>query len=71
MQRVLKVFTGNLYNTKKHLILSSKITDFQRGKESISTYFSIEEVSSDGSICPMGKLEREYKLVQYLSKFIP
>jgi hypothetical protein len=51
--------------------LSIKNTVFYRGKKSISVNFSAEEISSDGSLVLLEKLERKHKLIRYFSKFIP
>jgi len=51
--------------------LSTKNTVFYRGKKSISVDFSAEEISSDGSLVLLEKIEREHKLIRYFSKFIP
>jgi len=51
--------------------LNTKNTVFYRGKKSISVDFSAEEISSDGSLVLLEKLEREHKLIRYFSTWIP
>uniref|UniRef100_UPI00196A9A2F transposase n=4 Tax=Arenibacter latericius TaxID=86104 RepID=UPI00196A9A2F len=51
--------------------MSTKNTVFYRGKKSISVDFSAEEISSDGSLVLLEKIEREHKLIRYFSQFIP
>lgn len=51
--------------------MSTKNTVFYRGKKSISVNFSAEEISSDGSLVLLEKLERKHKLIRYFSTFLP
>jgi len=51
--------------------LSTKDTIFYRGKTSISVDFSASEISSDGSLILLEKIEREHKLLKHFSKYIP
>lgn len=51
--------------------MSNKITAFYRGNVSIEADFSGKEISSDGAILLLEKLERKHKLVKYFSKFLP
>jgi len=54
-----------------HPNLSDKNTIFYRANKAVSIDFSAEEISSDGAIILLEKLEREHKLISYFSKFIP
>ena len=51
--------------------MSNKNTVFYRGNTAISVDFSAEEISSDGSLILLEKLERRHKLLRHFSKFIP
>jgi hypothetical protein len=51
--------------------MRNKNTAFYRGKTEVSVDFSAEEISSDGSVVLLEKLEREHKLLRYFSKVIP
>ena len=51
--------------------MSHQDTVFYRGRTAVSLDFSAEEISSDGSVLLLEKLEREHKLLSYFSKFIP
>ena len=51
--------------------MRSKNTIFYKGKTEVSIDFSSEEISSDGSVVLLEKLERKHKLIRYFSKFIP
>lgn len=51
--------------------MRNKNTVFYRGRTEISVDFSAEEISSDGSVVLLEKLEREHKLISYFSNFIP
>lgn len=51
--------------------MSHKDTLFYRGNTSISVDFSASEISSDGSLILLEKLEREHKLINYFSKYLP
>ncbi len=50
--------------------MSIKNTVFYRGKKSISVNFSAEEISSDGSLVLLEKLERQHRIIRHLSSFI-
>lgn len=51
--------------------MSHKNTLFYRGNTAISVDFSAEEISSDGAIVLLEKIEREHKLLRYFSNYIP
>ena len=51
--------------------MSNKNTVFYRGKTEVSIDFSAGEISSDGSVILLEKLERKNKLLRHFSKFIP
>jgi hypothetical protein len=51
--------------------MSNKSTAFYRGNTAISVDFSAEEISSDGSVILLEKLERKNKLLRHFSKIIP
>ena len=51
--------------------MSHKDTAFYRGNKSINFDFSAEEISSDGSILLLEKLERKHKLINLFSTAIP
>ena len=51
--------------------MSNKNTVFYRGNTAVSVDFSAEEISSDGSVILLEKLERKHKLIHHFSKFIP
>ena len=51
--------------------MSYKDTAFYRGNKSINFDFSAEEISSDGSILLLEKLERKHKLINFFSTTIP
>jgi len=51
--------------------LSNKDTVFYRGNQSIIIDFSAEEISTDGSLVLLEKIEREHKLIKYFAKYIP
>ncbi len=51
--------------------MSSKDTVFYRGNTSINFDFSAEEISSDGAVLLLEKLERKHKLINYFSGLIP
>ena len=51
--------------------MSNKSTAFFRGNQEILVDFNAGEISSDGSIVLLEKLERENKLIKYFSKHIP
>lgn len=51
--------------------MSNKNTVFYRGNQSVSVNFSACEISSDGSLILLEKLERDNKLLSYFSKLLP
>lgn len=51
--------------------MSNKDIAFYRGKKSISVQFSASEISSDGSLVLLEKIERKHGLIRYFSKYIP
>jgi hypothetical protein len=51
--------------------LRNKDTLFYRGNKSISIDFSASEISSDGSLILLEKIEREHKLIKKLAKHLP
>ena len=51
--------------------MSDKSTIFYRGNTAVSVDFSAEEISSDGAIVLLEKIEREHKLLRYYSSYIP
>lgn len=51
--------------------MSNKSTIFYRGNTAVSFDFSAEEISSDGAIILLEKLERKEKLIGYFSKYLP
>ncbi len=51
--------------------MSSKYTIFYRGNQSVSVDFLSTEISSDGSLILLEKLERNHKLLKYFSKLLP
>lgn len=51
--------------------MSNKDTLFYRGNKSISIDFSASEISSDGSLILLEKIEREHKLIKKLAKHLP
>lgn len=56
---------------KIHPNMSSKDTLFYRSNKCVSVDFLAEEISSDGAVILLEKIEREEKLLSYFSKFIP
>ena len=50
--------------------MSNKNTAFYRGNTEVSVDFSVEEISSDGSVI-LEKLERKHKLLNYFTRHIP
>jgi len=48
-----------------------KDTVFYRGKQEILIDFSASEISTDGSLVLLEKIEREYKLINKFSRYIP
>ena len=51
--------------------MSHKNTLFYRANRSISVDFSAEEISSDGALVLLEKIERQHKLLGYFSHYIP
>ena len=51
--------------------MSTKDTVFYRGNTAVSVDFSAEEISSDGAIVLLEKIERKHKLLSYFSNLIP
>ena len=51
--------------------MSNKNTVFYRGSTAVLVDFSAEEISSDGSLLLLEKLERKHKLIRHFSKLIP
>jgi hypothetical protein len=51
--------------------MRNRNTVFYRGKTEVSVDFSAGEISSDGSVLLLEKLERKHKLIRHFSKFIP
>jgi len=51
--------------------MSNKNTVFYRGKTEVSVDFSAEQISTDGSVLLLEKLERKNKLLYHFSKVIP
>ncbi len=45
--------------------MSHKNTIYYRGKVSVSVDFSGEEISSDGAVVLLEKIERQHKLLHY------
>ncbi|MBL4653526.1 MAG: transposase [Flavobacteriales bacterium] len=51
--------------------MSNKDTLFYRGNTSVSVDFSASEISSDGSLILLKKIERKHKLIKKFSDFLP
>jgi hypothetical protein len=51
--------------------LSTKDTLFYRGNKSVSVDFSASEISTDGSLILLEKIEREHKLIKKIGKHLP
>jgi len=51
--------------------MSTKNTVFYRRNREILVDFSAEEISSDGAVVLLEKIERKHKLLSYFSNFIP
>ena len=51
--------------------MSDTSTIFYRGNTAVSVDFSAEEISSDGAVVLVEKIEREHKLLRYYSSYIP
>ena len=51
--------------------MSTNDTVFYRGNTAVSFDFSAEEISSDGAILLLEKLERKHQLIKYFSRVMP
>lgn len=51
--------------------MSHKDTIFYRGRTAVSMDFSADEISSDGAVLLLEKLERKHGLLSYFSKTVP
>lgn len=51
--------------------MRNKNTVFYRGKTEVLVDFSVEEISSDGALILLEKIERKHKLIDYFSVFVP
>ena len=51
--------------------MSHKDTAFYRGNKQVFFDFSAEEISSDGAVLLLEKLEREHNLIGHFSRVIP
>ena len=51
--------------------MGAKDTIFYRGNTSISVDFSASEISSDGSLILLEKIERKHKLIKKFGKYLP
>ena len=51
--------------------MSTKDTVFYRSNTAVSVDFSSSDISTDGSLVLLEKLERKHKLIHYFSKFLP
>ena len=51
--------------------MSNKSTIFYRGSTAVLVDFSAEEISSDGALVLLEKVERQHKLLRYFSNYIP
>ncbi|BAV94203.1 transposase [Ichthyobacterium seriolicida] len=51
--------------------MRNKNTLFYRGRKSVELNFSSSEISSDGSLIMLEKLERDHRLIHYYSKLLP
>ena len=51
--------------------MSNKDTLFYKGNKAVSIDFSASEISSDGSLILLEKLEREYKLINKFGNILP
>lgn len=51
--------------------MSAKTTAFYRGNTEVSVDFTAEELSSDGAVVLLEKLERTHKLIGHFSRYIP
>src|SRR5690625_5906335 len=51
--------------------MSKQNRAFYRDKKEILVGFSAGEISSDGSVVLLDKIERDHRLIHYFSKFLP
>ena len=51
--------------------MSTKDTAFYRGNTALNIDFSAEEISSDGAILLLDKLERKHRLIKHFSTLMP
>ncbi|TVQ46541.1 MAG: hypothetical protein EA362_07545 [Saprospirales bacterium] len=51
--------------------MRNKNTLFYRGKQAVSVKFSASEISSDGAVVYLEKIERKYGIIKRISQFIP
>lgn len=51
--------------------MRNKNTVFYRGNTEVLVDFSAEEISSDGAIVLLEKIERQHKVIKYFSSFLP
>lgn len=51
--------------------MRTKDTLFYRGKTEVIVDFSAEEISTDGSVILLEKLEREHQVIRYFSAYLP
>ena len=51
--------------------MSHKDTIFYRGRTAVSMDFSADEISSDGAVLLLEKLERKHRILRYFSNVIP
>jgi hypothetical protein len=65
------VQTSKNSTLKSHPILSTKDIIFYRANRAVSVDFSASEISTDGSLILLEKLEREHKLINKFGKHLP
>jgi hypothetical protein len=58
------VQTKKINTLKIHPVLSNKDTLFYRRNKAVSVDFSASEISSDGSLILLEKIERNHKLIK-------
>lgn len=68
---ILEVLKQKKTNTLKHPIMSTKNTLFYRDNKTVLLDFSAQEISSDGAVVYLEKLERKHGLLKRMSQFIP
>ena len=51
--------------------MSHKDPIFYRGRTAVSMDFSADEISSDGAVLLLEKLERKHRILRYFSNVIP